>query len=1156
MPSRFIAANQVKLDDGSVVDRAAYNGRLRLVWQAGGKVLDHTHRGDWAAGGLEFPPEAGPVPPECEAFWNLVDANSPPLAEYGAIDLLLGLPLREELCSSEHRALVKAFVAPIVAAGHPVQWDMHAPRTPKALHAHVLVSIRGITPDRRIVPISGSPYLPIVRGGNRRRSWFVPNWGSHWLQVQEAFFQSRGIPLRVPAAARVPGWRPPSGPSYGEGLSAVDREDYRRERTRHFEDDDNVIAALMRDRFTFDKTDIEAVLALSFPDLEPLRLRERVTSILGRVKAVPRGGRRFTTDAALKQLDSFCRNLDILGKASFAAPPIADEGASSIGTGNDDAEAGGTLAEASDDLFVAESNASRIAVLVGATRDALVDRTNHTAVDGALPALIEAYQPNHRITIVVPDLTARARLGKLADRRDVRCHALAGWLASNGASGVTARRRSMRDVLILFDAQNTDDLALRRLVEVVVEGKEKLVLVIDESDIPRPGCGALARFAADEYAGATVQDPNRQGSYNRIGIVAATRTASRTRIGFALQSLADRLTFEAAMPAGDEPKSFDTSSSTDPSHASSVISAWNNTPADAALAAAATVITGSEADAGWRPSERTPMTTAKLPLQHADPDSRDELAGAFANDRAFPRSGHGAAGEPAFELLGRDGRPLQPGDLVVATRLIDPRDPDGQGFKASIRSSNLPSQEPSAAPMSTNSNIDRQRGRVASPPIEFGTRLRISHVDAARRLVTLDLGRTVLETLTFEEMPVPMAKAGCLPLRYARAFVESASKHVPSRPLPNPRGEWIAVPQIIVNVRSLEHAGELLDFAIYSKAARIVIAPEVARSGEELQKRLYHFSPAGVLHAIVSALSGRTIARRTDAAPKISTPNPSHGSADASPSLAEMDVSIGANVTDEPTPTEADSTATGSGERGSGNVGPETLKAALISPASGDAASRVVAATDTAPLGSAPDVRPTVRRSPRLIEAPDVSAERVPRLLPALPGTVTSNAPGPEETSAGDEGLNQRGAVNDAGEPSFKLPARENNRPNQAWNRSDEDDASNRTMDAKFSLPDEFPLPVENMQPAEETPRPIMKPAIQPPIVAPDVNHLTLDREVQDANKGDFLEEEEPGEEQDYRDREDRNEEDFEDKNEDPRADAEEEVTHDEDNDPPSELLF
>lgn len=1143
MPSRFIAAKQVKLEDGEVVHRSAYNGRLRLEWQRGMEMIDHTARRDLSAGGMVFPREAGPVPPDCGTFWNLVDADSPSSVAYGAIDLLVGLPLRHELCPSEHHALVAAFVAPMVASGHPVQWNIHAPRQPAALHAHVLVSIRGITPDWRIVPISGSPYLPIVRGGNRRRSWFVPNWGRHWREAQESFFQSRAIPLRVPAATRVPGWRPPSGPSYGEGLSGADRDDYRRERARHFEDDDNVIAAVMRDRFTFDRGDLAAILAVALPDLEPLRLQERVGSILGRVHALPTGA-RFTTNTALAQLVGFLRRLDIMSEAPFAAPPILDGVA--LARSDDPADEASEDWEvgSNEEALLAELPANRLSVLVGATRDALVNRADDVAAGGALITLLEACQRDQRTTILVPDLTARARLGKLADRRDVRCHALAGFLASKALPRVAARHGSRQDMLVLFDAQNTDDQALAKLVEVVAEGNEKLVLVIDESDIPRSGCGALARFAADRFADFTAQDPNGRGNYNKIGIAAAIRTASLPRIGFSLQTLTGRLRFDVATPTDNRLVGDHTSWSADPSSTSGLPAPPADRHAGAGFAAAATIITGTEADAGWRPIIRTPMQVEKRKAWSSDAGNTDNEVHATANDRAPQLGDSPAAVGGAALFLGRDGRPLQPGDLVVATRRIDPRAQNAPPEEGTGANRNTPTQAKTAARMKASSGTPSQEGTAAMSPIEIGARLRISHIDAARGLVTFDRGQAVFETLMFTEMPVPVAQADCLPLRYAIPGEAPASEDLLSEhPLPSFHNDEPAGQQMVVHVRSTDHVGELLDFAIRNKVARVVIAPDVARTRDELEQRLYGSAPEGALHAIVSALARHPVAPAADETPDVSTPlNPSRERADTKLSDADFASRVGETEGDATKRGKADPSAGKLGNSDVEHVGRDPSKDVSIAPTSWDANSNGVPATAAAPSAVAPAADLTRRTLPTGID-PVSSAGNVTLPSPSFPELGAPKVPSLDETSAAGDGQLRPSAPANAGRLDVEQSARTKSPPEKSFNDADEAETFNRVMAAIFSLPEESPGPIENMQPPNGIRSPGTSLTIQPPVISPCLADHALDREVKRGHDGDLGEEGEPGEGLDYHQDESQTEAD----GESSQAGAESEGRHDED---------
>lgn len=326
------------LDGGNLAKAVAYHARISTTCPVTGRKFDFGKRRDWLAGGIEHPAGLAGNPPDRETTWRVIRERARSNQRLIAYNLIVGLPLADELSVDELCALMESFAAPIVTAGHTVDWNIHSGKE-NVRHAHVLISSGMLTAVGRVLPLPESPYRSSVRRNGDKLLHFGPNWPRIWRGVQEQFFAERLIDLRVPAVAYVveesdstqdlaeegssqdedlaadpelkasfeearaieTGVAPARNPTEAEGtpqtesglsnktgvevekrnrplfIEEIERKRYRRR--EYFSNHHHVLAAMTRSRFAFDRSELRSFVKMVWKSDKP-DLDRRIEEIL------------------------------------------------------------------------------------------------------------------------------------------------------------------------------------------------------------------------------------------------------------------------------------------------------------------------------------------------------------------------------------------------------------------------------------------------------------------------------------------------------------------------------------------------------------------------------------------------------------------------------------------------------------------------------------------------------------------------------------------------------------------------------------------------------------------------------------------------------------------------------------------------------------
>ena len=189
--------------------KSAYNARAQITDLTQGVTYDFRRIQDKAFHAILLPNNVNEKFKNLETLMNAVEkaerrTNSQLLKEY-----VLALPDEETISLEDRIELVKQFVdaKQFVQEGLAVQIDIHKPHDEeKNWHAHLLTTTRRFTEDGNHLGFKARDLDAKVKGG--RDNTYVERDaltdGELWRNIQNSFFEEKGLDLRVDATSETP----------------------------------------------------------------------------------------------------------------------------------------------------------------------------------------------------------------------------------------------------------------------------------------------------------------------------------------------------------------------------------------------------------------------------------------------------------------------------------------------------------------------------------------------------------------------------------------------------------------------------------------------------------------------------------------------------------------------------------------------------------------------------------------------------------------------------------------------------------------------------------------------------------------------------------------------------------------------------------------
>ena len=178
-------AKPVSRNNGqSIVAKAAYCAGESLHDERLGKTFDFTHKGGVEYSEILAPPEAPRWVHDRETLWNSIEAIERRKDSQLAREVRIAMPV--ELTRDQHITLLREFVQhTFVARGMVADAALHLDN-PDNPHAHILLSLRGITPEGF---------------GRKRRDWNertqLQQWRQEWAETQNQHLALAGFDIRI-----------------------------------------------------------------------------------------------------------------------------------------------------------------------------------------------------------------------------------------------------------------------------------------------------------------------------------------------------------------------------------------------------------------------------------------------------------------------------------------------------------------------------------------------------------------------------------------------------------------------------------------------------------------------------------------------------------------------------------------------------------------------------------------------------------------------------------------------------------------------------------------------------------------------------------------------------------------------------------------------
>ena len=191
---------------GHACRKAAYNQRASIRCERTGEVFYFKHQGGHVYHNVLLPEGVHERFKVTSLLWNAVEKMERRLDSQVARELILALPDEKEMTLEDKIQLTQRFAKDhFVSKGVAVQIDIHAPHQgdDKNWHAHLLLPTRRFRADGEgLHPLKARDLDPCVRGG---RVIEAERWGELWKACQNAYFEERGLDVRVDPIAVVPG---------------------------------------------------------------------------------------------------------------------------------------------------------------------------------------------------------------------------------------------------------------------------------------------------------------------------------------------------------------------------------------------------------------------------------------------------------------------------------------------------------------------------------------------------------------------------------------------------------------------------------------------------------------------------------------------------------------------------------------------------------------------------------------------------------------------------------------------------------------------------------------------------------------------------------------------------------------------------------------
>jgi Ti-type conjugative transfer relaxase TraA len=214
MAIAFARLEFVKRSSGkNACGKAAYNSRSRILfhgsqWQEA-RTYDWTSRAPPSYHEVLLPDGVGLKFKSPDLLWNAVEQKEVRRNSQSAFEMVLALPDDKVISLDDKKYLTRTFIEEhFIKHGVAAQIDVHAPEAKQVenqvyetadhnWHAHILITTRRFKENGlELDDHKARDLMPVVKGG---RVISGEHWGKLWAQHQNAFFEQKGLSLRVDA---------------------------------------------------------------------------------------------------------------------------------------------------------------------------------------------------------------------------------------------------------------------------------------------------------------------------------------------------------------------------------------------------------------------------------------------------------------------------------------------------------------------------------------------------------------------------------------------------------------------------------------------------------------------------------------------------------------------------------------------------------------------------------------------------------------------------------------------------------------------------------------------------------------------------------------------------------------------------------------------
>ncbi len=215
MPIGFARFEFVKRSSGkNACAKSAYNSRSKIHFS--GNEIQKPQTFDWSKNvppvyhKILLPNGVDSKYKSPEVLWNTAEKTEVRVNSQTAFEMVLALPDDKVISIEDREILTSSFVEKyFVQNGLGTQIDIHAPDKKQIhskenneleeadhnWHAHILITTRRFDKNGKgFEKHKARDLMPTMRGGKVISG---PNWGKIWTQHQNAFFEKKGLALRV-----------------------------------------------------------------------------------------------------------------------------------------------------------------------------------------------------------------------------------------------------------------------------------------------------------------------------------------------------------------------------------------------------------------------------------------------------------------------------------------------------------------------------------------------------------------------------------------------------------------------------------------------------------------------------------------------------------------------------------------------------------------------------------------------------------------------------------------------------------------------------------------------------------------------------------------------------------------------------------------------